>query len=90
LISASSRSSPWHNLSIGFPFWLTFVMAVPIVAAQTKAGLGSTGAAEKLPETERARYDRTFSRVAWTTCAGQTSLIIAPMLTIFIVLRDMR
>jgi hypothetical protein len=54
LISASSRSLPWRNLSIGLGLSLTFVMAVPIGAAQTKGGQVSAGAARKPPETERA------------------------------------
>jgi len=54
LISASSRSLPWRNLSVAFWLWLTFVIAVPIGAAQTKGGHGGAGAVQKLPETERA------------------------------------
>jgi len=54
LISAGSRSLPWRNLSVAFWLWLTFVIAVPIGAAQTKGGHGGAGAAQKLPETERA------------------------------------
>ena len=54
LISAGSRSLPWRNLSVAFWLWLTFVIAVPIGAAQKKGGHGGAGAAQKLPETERA------------------------------------
>jgi len=54
VISASSRSLPWRNLSIGPGLCLTFVVAVPIGPAQTKDGQASAGAAQKLPETGKA------------------------------------
>jgi len=54
LISASSLSLPWRNLSIGLGLWLTLVIAIPMGTAKTKGGQGSGRAAQKLPETEGA------------------------------------
>ena len=54
MISASSLSLPWRNLSIGLGLWLTLVIAIPIGTAKTKGGQGSGRAAQKLPETEGA------------------------------------
>jgi L,D-transpeptidase-like protein len=84
LISASSRSLPWRNLSTGLGLSLTFVMAVPIGAPQTKGGQVSAGAARKPPETERALRSNVQSG-RLDDFVGQTSLTIAPMLTISIV-----